>query len=219
MQTKVFAVALAMAALALTGRAEVIVQGVLEAGPEAFAIDSAMFQSGPDFEWFVTTGWQPAPMGQDTFTFPEFAAWPDMVMLTMTVQGAPFQNPFPAPLRDEWYTFDPPNEITRVKFRDVTGIKAERPEAELKGLLSVTPTLVTRCAMISARVADPTGTRLEIVNAVGARVRTLPLSGSGPVAVRWSADDDAGRPLPEGSYFCRLVSPSRTATTRLVLTR
>jgi len=56
---------------------------------------------------------------------------------------------------------------------------------------------------------------LELVDAAGNTVRTFPAAAS----VRWAADDDAGRALPEGIYFCRLTAGQTAIVHKLILAR
>jgi len=63
--------------------------------------------------------------------------------------------------------------------------------------------------------------RLTIYDLGGRAVRRL-LDGSrgaGPFSVRWDGCDDAGRALPSGVYFARLVADGRVSVGKLVLAR
>jgi len=53
------------------------------------------------------------------------------------------------------------------------------------------------------------------VDAAGNAVRTIPAAAT----VRWAADDDAGRALPAGVYFCRLTAGPTATVRKLTLTR
>ena len=62
--------------------------------------------------------------------------------------------------------------------------------------------------------------RLVLYDAAGRRVRTLVAATSLPAgdhALGFDGRDDQGRPLPSGSYLCRLETESATETRRLTL--
>jgi subtilisin family serine protease len=62
---------------------------------------------------------------------------------------------------------------------------------------------------------------LALYDLMGRRVRTL-IDGDvapGTRSEHWAGDDDAGRPLPSGLYFARLITPSGARTVRFMLTR
>jgi flagellar hook assembly protein FlgD len=63
--------------------------------------------------------------------------------------------------------------------------------------------------------------RLSIHDARGARIRRLVdgvLAGGGHQST-WDGRDEAGRPVPSGSYFARLEVGSTVETGKLVLVR
>ena len=62
---------------------------------------------------------------------------------------------------------------------------------------------------------------ISVYDMLGRRVRTLAegRAHSGWRTVYWEGKDDSGRPLPTGSYFCRLVTKDGTQTRRMLLQR
>ena len=74
---------------------------------------------------------------------------------------------------------------------------------------------------IMYEVAQPTRVRIEVYDAAGRIVRTLvnsrALAGRGTVV--WNGTDRAGRALPDGVYFCKLLADSKSFTQKLVLQR
>jgi hypothetical protein len=67
--------------------------------------------------------------------------------------------------------------------------------------------------------SDPVS--LRIFDASGRLVKTLVSNNisAGTHRVTWRGDDDLGRPLTSGVYFCELGCGSRTQTSRLLLLR
>jgi hypothetical protein len=62
---------------------------------------------------------------------------------------------------------------------------------------------------------------LQVFDLAGRRVRTLlrEFRPAGLHSVVWSGEDDAGRSLPAGAYFCRLEGGGFSATRRLMLVK
>jgi flagellar hook assembly protein FlgD len=60
--------------------------------------------------------------------------------------------------------------------------------------------------------------RLEIVNRIGQRVRTIELAGvtPGPALVQWDGRNDARREVAPGLYTAWLIAGSTRVATRLV---
>ncbi len=210
MEKRVFVALLVLGAVVACGHAQVVIRGILEAGPQPFAVDSVMIESRAGRAWFPCPEWAADPMAQDTFVFPGVPEWPEMIQIAAFVEGQPIQQPIPQPRRDEWYHFDPPFELVRVKFQELTGIEV-RTERRSVGLLSVQPTMVRQSALIAAR--GP-GT-VEMFDAAG----NVVLSLAAPLEMSWDGSDQSGRPLAAGIYFCRLTSSTGSTVCRVVLAR
>ncbi|MBC7185802.1 MAG: hypothetical protein H5U38_02090 [Calditrichaeota bacterium] len=88
-------------------------------------------------------------------------------------------------------------------------------------LLSSHPNPFLARTVIRYAVAVPGRVRLEVVNVLGQRVRTLVDRPETPGAyqVGWDGRDEQGSDLPGGVYLCRLVAGSWAATWKLVLMR
>jgi flagellar hook assembly protein FlgD len=62
---------------------------------------------------------------------------------------------------------------------------------------------------------------VEVLDLQGRRVRTL-LRGdlaAGPAVITWNGLDEAGRPVPSGTYLARLVGGGQIATHKMMLTK
>ena len=211
MSLKLFTpVLLVLTLLSVTGHAQVVVVGYLTAGPDPVTIDSARFQYSPEDTWFLTPGWHSEPLTTDTFEFPLFAGFPTTIWLAADFSGKPVIQKLTQPVRQEWYAFDPPYEATRAMFDDPTGI-AEARGIPVRPYLAVSPNVIRDAAVIRT---SGTG-YLEIVDAAGNTVRTLPAA----TTVRWTMDDNNGRVLPEGIYFCRLTAGRTAIVRKLILSR
>ena len=188
----------------------IVITGYLKTAAEPVVIDSAYFANGNQSAWFPTTGWHCDTMATDTFVFPPLVNFPDTVRLVAKFNGARLLQEFDSPVRQVWNRFPDPHDQTQAMFDAPTGIEEGRHNPA--GLhLAVSPSVVRHAAVI---LTSGTGC-VEIVDAAGNAVRTFPAAAT----VRWAADDDAGRALPEGIYFCRLTAGRTAIVRKLVLTR
>ncbi len=63
--------------------------------------------------------------------------------------------------------------------------------------------------------------RLDVFDAAGRRVRSMNLADvpAGWRTISLAGDDDRGRPLASGVYFCRVTAGGETATRKMVIAR
>jgi len=203
-------VLLVLALLPAAGSGQVTVVGFLSTGPDPVTIDSACLQYGSDSTWFATPGWHAEPTATDTYQFAPYAGFPTRIQLAADFSGTKTLQILKSPAHLTWYPFDPPRDLTKAMFDDLSGIEdGRRGPARL--FLSVSPNVVHDAAVIRT---SGTGC-LEIVDAAGNTVRNLPAAAT----VRWMADDDNGRALPEGVYFCRLTADRTAVVNKLIISR
>jgi hypothetical protein len=190
--------------------AQIVTTGYLEAVVEPVDIDSAYFEHGGQDTWFLTTGWHANPEQTVEFGFPPFAGFPDTIRLAARFLVWPVTVEIYQPNRQTWYPFDPPHEQTRVMFDAPTGIEEGRQDPA-GPYLAVCPSVVRDAAVIRTSGAG----LLELVDAAGNAVRTLRAAAT----VRWAGEDDSGRRLPEGVYFCRLVRGDESLVRKVIVSR
>jgi hypothetical protein len=201
---------LLLLAVMQSAAAQIVATGYLETAIEPVDIDSAYFAYGGQDTWFPTTGWHANPEQTVQFEFPPFAGFPDTVRLAARFSGVPVTKEIDGPNRQAWYQFDPPHDQTHVMFDAPAGIEEGRHDPAVP-YLTVSPSLVRDAAVIRSSG----GGLLELVDAAGNAVRTLRAAAM----VRWAGEDDSGRRLPEGVYFCRLVRGDRSFVRKVILTR
>jgi len=88
-------------------------------------------------------------------------------------------------------------------------------------LASAVPNPFNPATMLSFTLPAAGPVRVTVHDLQGRRVATL-LDGprpAGPQQIRWNGRDDAGRPLPAGTYLARLVWAGGTAATKLSLVK
>jgi len=203
------------------GRAQVDFHGVLNPNNHSAWVDTVIIVVPPTPETILTTGWGADSVGYDTFDFPDLLAWPLMVELRGRIDTMHTQQLFPAPVNGQWYLLvGTPPPPPKVMFYGETGTEEPRTAVGARQRLSVSPSVLIDRVTIQAQVAGRGPVRLEIVDAVGNRVRSLGTSSrNGVITQVWQGDDDAGKRLPEGIYFCRLAVGEATAVRKVLLTR
>ncbi len=201
---------LVLLGMAAPASGQVVITGYLQTGAEPVEVDSAYLKCPSESTWFLTADWHCDTMATDTFVFPPFALFPAEVTLAAKFNGVPLLLDFPGLVRQVWSRFPDPHDQTQVMFDAPTGIEEGRySPAGLR--LAVSPSLIRDAAVI---LTSGTG-RLEIMDAAGNTVRTFPAAAT----VHWSADDAAGRALPEGIYFCRLAADQTAVVRKLIISR
>lgn len=121
-----------------------------------------------------------------------------------------------------WYDGRPSAEgvyVQRVPWDEPTSVTGNSPgPTDLSLVVSPNPTRGS--VSIQYRIDRSEASRLSIVDASGAIVRTLiPPLATGAQSVVWTGRDQRGTPLPSGVYFVRLQTESGDATSRILLVR
>ena len=105
-----------------------------------------------------------------------------------------------------------------VKFGGYPGVEESKPLSERPLFLVVSPSVVTR--QLTVRL-QPVGTGrpvVEIHDAVGNVVRSLDCSPGpdGVATAKWNREDEFGRLVSEGIYFCVMPLPTLSRSVRLL---
>lgn len=197
------------AGLVLTASASAVgLNGVLETYAHTVSVDSVIVTyDGGGRATFPTSGWGGGPATVDTFAFPNQPSWPaGLLILYRADGGLPMAQPIQFPMPEVWYQLL--NNEGRVLFYGQSGVE-EEPRFRPAPWLTVSASIVRAGAGV---LVSGTGL-VEIADAAGNTVRTLPVTG----AAHWRGDDDAGRGLPAGVYFIRLVADGRAAVRKVLL--
>ncbi len=208
-----------LAVLALfvaTATGQVGVIGVVSTGDHTEEMTRATFRADSMY-YYNTTGWGGPPGTEDTFDFGELTQWPNVITLYFTEDGRDDSLVAEFPVEDSWYLL-PRSRPTaaKVKFIALSGGVEELPEAGARPMLEVSPSVLTDQVFIrAANVLEP-GAGLEVLDALGNRVRSFP---TGVLNASWAGKDDAGRALAEGVYFCRLVAGDHSTVRKVLLAR
>jgi hypothetical protein len=214
-------VALWLAAFGI-GNAQVPFSGVINPNTNLTMVDTAILNVLTTTDTFLTAGWQASGTQLDTFKFPDLASWPSKVTLIGTIMGMPNSSVFQAPLPDTWYRFQSGSPIAPLaKFiSPPTGLEESRSAFEPLQRLSVSPSVVT--GQMAVRL-QPVGTGtavVEIHDAVGNVIRSLDCTAgaNGTAVATWNREDEFGRLVPEGVYFCRYAASGAVAVRKVLVT-
>jgi len=201
--------------------ASVQIDGVLSTGSHQVAVELVMIMDeAGNMYTFPTPDWQGESLALDTFEFPPIEQPPLQIDLSCTVDGVPEQVSIPTPIHDSWYIIPSPPTEAMVKFLWLSGIEDNRQSSSRPAILRVRPGIVTGTATVEAARVGVGRCEVEIYDALGNRVRVLTLQGSGEGAFgTWCGEDDRGRQLPEGIYYCTLKGAANPTVRKLVLTR
>ena len=213
-----------VAALAPLAHASVQVTGVLSTGSHVVSVDSTVISDeGGGFNTFPAPGWQGDSLAVDTFAFPPIDFAPLVVDMRLTVDCSPSFFSIPGVQQDTWYVIPGTPTEAQVMFswQDITGVDEHGRPARRRAGLSVSPSVVGARASIRAERVAGTNCAFEFYDVAGNRVRTLrtQASSSGAASATWSGEDDLGRRLPEGIYYCCLNDAANPSVRKLVLTR
>ncbi len=202
--------------------ADVLTTGVLSTGSHLVYGDSVTIMDiGGGFRIYITTGWGGDTMVVDSSVLtPPMLANPMDIMFHYRQDDSASMLPIHMPVSDSWYIIPGAPTEAQVKFifTNVGVAEPGRP-GQMRTALTVSPSIVRTGATIRAeRVAGPSCT-FTLFDVAGNRVRTLrtQASASGAASATWNGNDDRGRRLPEGIYYCCLDDPATPTVRKLVL--
>ena len=220
-----FALLLLVGAFVPLAHADVLTTGVLSTGSHLVIGDSVtVFDIGGGFRTYITTGWGGDTMVEDTFVLtPPMGADPMMIMMHYRQDDSAYMLDIPSPVMDSWYIIPGTPTEAQVMFHwdVVDGVNEPGRLGHARADLTVSPSIVATGATIRAARVAGTSCAFTLYDAAGNRVRTLrtQASASGAASATWNGNDDLGRRLPEGIYYCCLDDPANPTVRKLILTR
>jgi hypothetical protein len=195
--------------------------GMLSTGSHVVAVDSAtVLDEGGALTTYQTAGWGGDTGVVDTFTFVPLPDFPPMVVtLSLMQDDSAFQFAILAP--DSWYTIPGAPRQARALFGIfLSGLEEDRCPLSGRAGLTVSPSIVRANTTIRAERVPGTSCAFVFYDAVGSRVRTLRTHVSwGAATATWNGEDDFGRRLPEGVYYCCLDRAPSSTGRKVLLTR
>ena len=190
--------------------------GVIDPLTTVTSIDSVVM-TGPAMT-FLTPGWGSTPM--DTWSFAGVPL-PGSITLHGTINGIPTHGPaIMNPVADTWYRVGMGVQAPLVEFTNVQ-VGIEEPKSAVGRLrrLDVSPTVVTEQMTIRLQSVGAGRPVVEIHDAAGNVVRSLDCTAEadGAATAKWNREDDFGRLMPEGVYFCRYAAAGLVAVRKVLV--
>jgi len=196
--------------------AQISFNGVVDPNGIVTRVDSVNLYT-PDFTFF-TAGWG-THLPMDTWRFTGVSAWPASMIVHGTGPFA-FHVTIQRPDTGIWYNLGFGTKTPKLwLFGTGAGVEESKPAVERLQCLAVSPSVVT--GQMTVRL-QPTATGRQMVqihDAVGNVVRSLDCTaGAGGFAsATWNREDESGRLVPEGVYFCRYAAADVIAVRKVLV--
>jgi hypothetical protein len=196
--------------------AQILFHGIFKPLTYLVEMDSVKLTS-PDMT-FLTPGWgSDTPL--DSHDFTGVTAWPMSIRLFGTINGSPFGKSIYPPLTETWYFLSYSVPSSRVMFWRDPGVEESKPTVAPPPRLAVSPSVVT--GQMTVRL-QPVGTGRPVVDihdAAGNVIRSLgcTVGIDGVAMATWNREDDRGRLVPEGVYFCRYAGTDVIAVRKVLV--
>ena len=184
------------------------------------SVDSVILTS-PDMT-FLTPGWG-GHLPLDSHDFAGVSAWPESIVLHGKGGMFAFHQLITHPDTTTWYTLGFGTNTPLVKFYGdwvPPGVEESRSVAERRQCLAVSPSVVTGQMTVRLQPVGAGRPVVEIHDAAGNVIRSLSCTAgaSGTATATWNREDDFGRLVPEGVYFCRYAAAGAAAVRKVLVT-
>jgi len=218
MNTRCTGLVIALVSLIAFGvaNAQITFHAVLDPMTTTTRVDSVKLVS-PDTT-FLTPGWgSRTPL--DSHDFAAVTAWPMSIILHGTINSSPFSKSIYPPQVDVWYYLRPTVPTSRVLFWRDPGVEESKPAAERLLCLTVSPSVVTGQMAIRLQHTEMSRPVVRIYDAAGKVVRSLDCTAraDGVAGATWNREDEFGRLVPEGVYFCRYPAAGVVAVRKVLV--
>jgi hypothetical protein len=217
MKKRYTGLAVVLISLVAFGVANADFDGVLDQSTTVTSIDSVVMLS-PE-RTFLTPGWGTTPM--DTWTFAGVPL-PGSITLHGTINGMPTHGPaIMNPMADTWYRVGMGVQAPFVEFTNVqVGVEESKSAVGRVQCLAVSPSVVTEQMTVRLQPVGAGRPVVEIHDAAGNVIRSLNCTAgaSGAATATWNREDDFGRLVPEGVYFCRYAAAGVVAVRKVLVT-
>ncbi len=216
MKKRYAGLAVVLVSLVAFGVANADFIGVIDPRTTVTRIDSLVTTS-PDMV-FATPGWGThTPM--DTFTFPG-VSYPTTITLHGVVQGFAWHPVYAHPKPDTWYAISLGVVTSFVWFHGDFGVEESKSVADPRQCLAVSPSVVTGQMTVRLQPVGASRPVVDIHDAAGNVIRSLSCTAgaSGTATATWNREDDFGRLVPEGVYFCRYAAAGAAAVRKVLVT-
>ena len=190
--------------------------GVLKPLTYLVEMDSVVLTS-PDIS-FLTPGWGTrTPL--DTHNFTGVLVWPASITLYGNFNGFPQEIPISDPLPGTWYELPVGIVKPSVLFWEGAGVEEPNPMVERLQCLVVSPSVVTGQMTVRLQPVAAGRPVVQMHDATGNVVRALSCAAGadGVATATWNREDEFGRLVPEGVYFCRYAAAGVVAVRKVLV--
>jgi hypothetical protein len=200
--------------------ADIEFNGVLDVGVTITRIDSVTL--GAPHMSFLTLDWGLNPP-MDTYVFTGVQARPETVALYGSMNGFRVLKTLVRPDTSTWYPLCLVTYPAMVKFYGTGygGVEESKSAVAPPPRLAVSPSVVTGRMTVRLQPVGTSRQVVEIRDAIGNVVRTLGCTtGTDGVATEtWNREDEFGRLVPEGVYFCRYTASDVIEVRKVLVAR
>jgi len=200
--------------------AQVALYGVIDPNTHNVAVNAAYVFVSPNVDTIPTPGWGGSSI--DTFPLSSYPHWVDSVKLAGTIDGLQNTSWFISPVADTWYYFAYGGVIAPKAMFYNGSTNVEEPKSAIARLqrLSVSPSVVTGQMTVRLQPVENGRPVVEIYDATGKMIRSLNCTAgaNGVATTTWSREDEYGRLVPEGLYFCRYAASGVVAVRKVLVT-
>ena len=216
MKKRYAGLAVVLVSLVAFGVANADFRGVIIPGATVTRCDSLKTKT-PDM-LFATPGWG-THTPEDTFLFAGVSN-PESLLMFGTVNSIPAVLRVYHPRPDTEYRFGFGVVSPPVKFFGDLGVEGSGSVAEPQQCLAVSPSVVTGQMTVRLQPVGSSRAVVEIHDATGNVIRSLSCTAgaSGTATATWNREDDFGRLVPEGVYFCRYAAAGAAAVRKVLVT-
>ena len=196
--------------------------GCLSTGSHVVAVDSmTVLDRDGGISCRHTAGWGGDTGVVDTFNYQsESLLTPIVVTFFLVQDDSALVFPISNFVVDSWYMIPGSPRQAEVMFSGFAYLEEDRRPSLGRAGLTVSPSIVRANTTIRAERVPGTDCAFALYDAVGNRVRTLRTRASwGAATATWNGEDDAGRRLPEGVYYCRCAAADVVAVQKVLVAR
>jgi FlgD Ig-like domain len=215
MKKRCAGLAVVLVSLVAFGVANANFVGVIDRKTTVTRIDSVT--TTPSNMTFITEGWGTRAY-PDSFTFTG-VSYPDTIRVHGTINGVPTHKVFWRPAVGESLPLGFGVVTSYVWWYGEIGVEESKSVADARQCLVVSPSVVTGQMTVRLQSVATGSAVVEIHDATGNVIRSLNCTptANGNATATWNREDDFGRLVPEGVYFCRYAASGAAAVRKVLV--
>jgi hypothetical protein len=195
--------------------------GFLSTGSHVVAVDSmTVLDRSGGIVCRRTAGWGGDTGVVDTFSYQsESLLTPIVVTFFLLQDDSALVFGIPNFTVDSWYIIPGSPREAEVMFSGFAGLEEDRHRMSGRAGLTVSPSVVTGQMTLRVQPVATGRPVVQIHDAAGNVIRSLGCTAGadGVATATWNREDDRGRLIPEGVYFCRCSGADVIATRKVLV--